>query len=133
MFLSQSFATARPERGSVGRRPGGVVAARSTVGRLLPAADAGRGEERRGRRRRRPTDDHQRRREVAGGSAGQRQPRHTATPAAGHQYGRVDSRQPQPHRPLVFLLGQFIALVTTTIRLRFDGRSTAHQRSLSTQ
>jgi len=130
MFLSQSFATAWPQRGSVGRRPGSVVAARSTVGRLLPAADAGRGEE---RRRRRPTDDHQRRREVAGGSAGQRRPRHTATPAAGHQYGRVDSRQPQPHRPVVFLLGQFITLVTTTIQLRIDGRSTAYQRSLSAQ
>ena len=120
MFLSESFVTAWPERGSVGRRPGGVVAVRSAVGGLLRAAAAGRGEQQYRRRRRRPTDDHQRRREVAGECAGQRQPRHTATPAAGLQYGRVHSRQPQLHRPLFFLLGQFIVVVTTTIRRAFD-------------
>jgi len=70
-----------------------VVAAGSDVGGLLRATAGGRGEERYRRRQGRPINDHQRRLEVAGGSAGQRQPRHTAIAAAGFQYGRVDSCQ----------------------------------------
>ena len=46
MFLLQLFVIARSERGSVGRRRGRVVAARSAVGGLLQATVAGRGEQR---------------------------------------------------------------------------------------
>ena len=58
---------------------------------------------------------HQRRRQVVGGSDGLSRPRHTATPGAGHKYGHVDSRQPQPDPYVVLIFGQFIAVVKITI------------------